>query len=60
MPDEKFWEYYREITDKRFDKVDAKLDKLFAFMWIFIGISVALSRFGEKALEIATAFAGGK
>lgn len=60
MPEKELWEYHRKLTDKRFDEVNHKLDKLNRFMWVFIGISIALSKFGSRISDIAAAFAGGK
>lgn len=41
--DKELIEYFIERTDRKLDKIDTKLDKLFAFKWQIIGGSLFLS-----------------
>lgn len=53
MSEKDLVKYFIEHTDERFEKVDRKLDELFAFKWKVIGIAVTLSSIVSFVIEIA-------
>lgn len=50
--------YYIEITDKRLERIEEKVDKLLAFKWQIISGSLVLSTLAGIALQIVLAFMG--
>ena len=45
-------DYFIDRTNKRFDKIDRKLDQLIEFKWKIIGGSVVFSLFATAALNL--------
>lgn len=59
MPNEnELLKYYITHTDKRFEEVHRKLDKLISFRWLLIGISIGVSGVVSFVVKIIEASAG--
>jgi hypothetical protein len=53
-------DYFIEHTNKRFDSLESKVDKLVSFRWILIGVSIGVSGILSFMFRMLEAFAGGK
>ncbi len=51
-----YYDYFVDQTNKRLDKIDAKLDKLLAFKWQIIGGSLAFSLAGSILISVISAY----
>lgn len=60
MPSDDLIKDFIERTDKRFDRVDEKLDELIAFRWQIIGGSIGLSALFSVLVNGLFLFLGGK
>lgn len=49
-------DYFIERTDKRFDQLDAKVDKLTEFKAFLLGSSFAISAITSVAIGLATVY----
>lgn len=46
-------EYFIKETNKKFDKIDEKMDKLLSFKWQIVGGSVAFSLIATGIIQLA-------
>lgn len=60
MPQEKLLEYYIKKSDERFDRLEAKIDKLMGFKWRLVGAASGVSIVISVLFEMAKAIAGSK
>ena len=52
--------YYIEHSDKRFDALDEKIEKLISFRWLLIGASMGISGVVSVAFQVIQFMSGDK
>lgn len=60
MPSDDLLKYYVDRSDKRFDALEEKVDRLLALRWMLIGAASGASVIVTVLIEVAKAVAGGK
>ncbi len=61
MPnDNELLRYYIEHSDKRFDALDEKIEKLISFRWLLIGASMGISGVVSVGFQVVQFLSGNK
>lgn len=60
MPSDDLLKYYIKESDKRFDRLEVKIDKLMSFKWKLVGAATGASVVISVLFEVAKAIAGSK
>jgi hypothetical protein len=60
MPSDDLVKYFIENTNKRFDDLEVKVDKLISLRWMLIGAASVMSVVVTVVIEVAKAIAGGR
>ena len=58
--DDELLKYYISHSDKRFDALDQKVDKLISFRWLLIGASMGVSGIISVAFQVFQFLSGEK
>jgi hypothetical protein len=60
VPSDDLLKYFIKETNKRFDDLDKKVDRLIGFRWMLVGAATAISAIVSGAFQIAQLWAGSK
>jgi len=60
MPSDDLVKFFIENTNKRFDDLEVKVDKLISLRWMLIGAASVMSVVVTVVIEVAKAIAGGR